>query len=250
MPTNHPRQICMSLAFSQMTLSCRDPTYSVARAMAAPILHVKDACPASVKGSLPEKTDTSEVQNGQRDDDLASTDSLGTDSSSGLDSPREGHHRGSLSCKAVCSLNVSCQPFLGFAFCYVTTPNRLCIPSAMPQLYPRCHATSPQRCFAGTDDETSTSGRAFPESQARPTAKLLPRGDVLILGGDLAYPNPSTETYELRFFAPFEAALPPPPVSTISFCRLTSISSHEDTSTSANLQCLAFESEGFRGWQS
>ncbi len=67
---------------------------------------------------------------------------------------------------------------------------------------------------------TSTSGRAFPESQARPTAKLLPRGDVLILGGDLAYPNPSTETYELRFFAPFEAALPPPPVSTISFCHI------------------------------
>jgi len=43
-------------------------------------------------------------------------------------------------------------------------------------------------------------------------SKLLPRGDVLILGGDLAYPNPSTETYELRFVAPFEAALPPPPV--------------------------------------
>ena len=36
---------------------------------------------------------------------------------------------------------------------------------------------------------------------------------MLILGGDLAYPNLSMETYELRFFAPFEAALPPPPVS-------------------------------------
>lgn len=61
----------------------------------------------------------------------------------------------------------------------------------------------------------SPSGIPFPESQARSTAKLLPRGDVLILGGDLAYPNPSTETYELRFFAPFEAALPPPPVSSV-----------------------------------
>ena len=60
----------------------------------------------------------------------------------------------------------------------------------------------------------SPSGRPFPEGRARPAAKLLPRGDVLILGGDLAYPNPSMETYELRFFAPFEAALPPPPVST------------------------------------
>jgi hypothetical protein len=41
---------------------------------------------------------------------------------------------------------------------------------------------------------------------------MLPRGDVLILGGDLAYPNPSTETYALRFVGPFEQALPPPPV--------------------------------------
>jgi hypothetical protein len=45
--------------------------------------------------------------------------------------------------------------------------------------------------------------------------RLLPRADVLILGGDLAYPNPSTETYEQRFFAPFEAALPPPPVRSL-----------------------------------
>ena len=75
---------------------CRDPTYSVARAMAAPILHVKDACPASVKGTSPEKTDTSEVQTSHGEDDLGSTDSIGTDSSSGLDSPREGQQRGAL----------------------------------------------------------------------------------------------------------------------------------------------------------
>ena len=39
----------------------------------------------------------------------------------------------------------------------------------------------------------------------------LPRADVVVIGGDLAYPNPSNETYEQRFFRPFEAALPPPP---------------------------------------
>ncbi|KAF5792364.1 putative calcineurin-like phosphoesterase domain, ApaH type, metallo-dependent phosphatase [Helianthus annuus] len=38
----------------------------------------------------------------------------------------------------------------------------------------------------------------------------LPRGDLLLIGGDLAYPNPSTDTYEERFFYPFEEALPPP----------------------------------------
>ncbi|KAI7737500.1 hypothetical protein M8C21_020985 [Ambrosia artemisiifolia] len=38
----------------------------------------------------------------------------------------------------------------------------------------------------------------------------LPRGDLLLIGGDLAYPNPSTDTYEKRFFYPFEEALRPP----------------------------------------
>ncbi|ONK74823.1 uncharacterized protein A4U43_C03F10500 [Asparagus officinalis] len=39
----------------------------------------------------------------------------------------------------------------------------------------------------------------------------LPRGDLLLIGGDLAYPNPSAFTYEKRFFCPFEDALQPPP---------------------------------------
>lgn len=39
----------------------------------------------------------------------------------------------------------------------------------------------------------------------------LPRGDLLIVGGDLAYPNPSPFTYERRLFYPFEHALQPPP---------------------------------------
>lgn len=39
---------------------------------------------------------------------------------------------------------------------------------------------------------------------------VLPRGDLLLIGGDLAYPNPSAFTYERRFFCPFEYALQPP----------------------------------------
>ncbi|PSS19760.1 Palmitoyltransferase [Actinidia chinensis var. chinensis] len=39
----------------------------------------------------------------------------------------------------------------------------------------------------------------------------LPRGDLLLIGGDLAYPNPSAFTYAKRFFRPFEYALQPPP---------------------------------------
>ncbi|EPS68439.1 hypothetical protein M569_06328, partial [Genlisea aurea] len=38
----------------------------------------------------------------------------------------------------------------------------------------------------------------------------LPRGNLLLIGGDLAYPNPSEFTYERRLFRPFEYALQPP----------------------------------------
>ncbi|GAB4856600.1 hypothetical protein Ancab_014516 [Ancistrocladus abbreviatus] len=40
---------------------------------------------------------------------------------------------------------------------------------------------------------------------------FLPRGNLLLVGGDLAYPNPSAFTYERRLFRPFEYALQPPP---------------------------------------
>ncbi|KAI3785496.1 hypothetical protein L1987_44615 [Smallanthus sonchifolius] len=38
----------------------------------------------------------------------------------------------------------------------------------------------------------------------------LDRGNLLLIGGDLAYPNPSASTYEKRLFRPFEDALQPP----------------------------------------
>lgn len=38
----------------------------------------------------------------------------------------------------------------------------------------------------------------------------LPRAKLLLIGGDLAYPNPSSFTYENRLFRPFEYALQPP----------------------------------------
>ncbi|KAG0612584.1 hypothetical protein M758_6G039400 [Ceratodon purpureus] len=39
----------------------------------------------------------------------------------------------------------------------------------------------------------------------------LPRSHLLLVGGDLAYPNPSVFSYERRLFKPFEYALQPPP---------------------------------------
>ncbi|EEF52451.1 uncharacterized protein LOC8260863 isoform X2 [Ricinus communis] len=43
------------------------------------------------------------------------------------------------------------------------------------------------------------------------SVRSLPRGKLLLIGGDLAYPNPSAFTYEKRLFCPFEYALQPPP---------------------------------------
>ena len=40
----------------------------------------------------------------------------------------------------------------------------------------------------------------------------LPRGEVLVLGGDQVYPTASGQQYEDRFKGPFRAALPEPPV--------------------------------------
>ncbi len=54
---------------------------------------------------------------------------------------------------------------------------------------------------------------AQPELIVRSNNKLktLPRGRVLVIGGDLAYPDPTPENYEKRFFRTFEDAMPPPP---------------------------------------
>ncbi len=41
--------------------------------------------------------------------------------------------------------------------------------------------------------------------------KVLPRGDILLIGGDLAYPGPTEDAFEKRFFRTFEDAMAPPP---------------------------------------
>jgi hypothetical protein len=65
---------------------------------------------------------------------------------------------------------------------------------------------------AGARANGHAPGAANGTSSSSGGAKLaLPRGEVLLLGGDLAYPNPSRETFEQRLFVPFQEALPPPP---------------------------------------
>jgi hypothetical protein len=51
----------------------------------------------------------------------------------------------------------------------------------------------------------------FPFNSLGSNRKTVAVVQIMVIGGDLAYPNPSNETYETRFFRPYEAAFPPPP---------------------------------------
>ncbi|PWA41881.1 calcineurin-like metallo-phosphoesterase superfamily protein [Artemisia annua] len=64
----------------------------------------------------------------------------------------------------------------------------------------------------GNSSYSVTRLLAQPSLQALNDGSLLnlPRGNLLLIGGDLAYPNPSAFNYENRLFRPFEYALQPP----------------------------------------
>ncbi|KAF7829742.1 uncharacterized protein G2W53_012075 [Senna tora] len=72
--------------------------------------------------------------------------------------------------------------------------------------------------FMADTGDGGNSSYAIAKLLAQPSIRLreddtvltLPRGDLLLIGGDLAYPNPSAFTYERRLFVPFEYALQPP----------------------------------------
>ncbi|GAB3419742.1 metallophosphoesterase [Flindersiella endophytica] len=49
------------------------------------------------------------------------------------------------------------------------------------------------------------------ESRDSEEVRTLPRGQVLVMGGDQVYPTPSWQAYENRFRGPYRSALPTPP---------------------------------------
>ncbi|KAL7692206.1 putative calcineurin-like phosphoesterase domain, ApaH type [Plasmopara halstedii] len=49
------------------------------------------------------------------------------------------------------------------------------------------------------------------KKKTKTVKRVFPRGDALIIGGDLAYPHPDDKTYETRLFRCFEYAMKPPP---------------------------------------
>ncbi|KAL4649731.1 hypothetical protein ACB092_01G035800 [Castanea dentata] len=60
-------------------------------------------------------------------------------------------------------------------------------------------------------NSTYTVARLLAQPRIKTNSGILKRGDLLLIGGDLAYPNPSEFTYERRLFRPFKYALQPPP---------------------------------------
>ena len=50
----------------------------------------------------------------------------------------------------------------------------------------------------------------LPALSPRAASVRLPRGEILLIGGDLAYPRPTRENFEERLLRVFEDAMPPP----------------------------------------
>ncbi|KAL4087625.1 hypothetical protein PRIC1_013514 [Phytophthora ramorum] len=77
---------------------------------------------------------------------------------------------------------------------------------AQPQLEVDCEVNDEKLSDEGAsgDDETKTK-------KTKTIKRVFPRGDALVIGGDLAYPHPDSKTYETRLFRCFEYAMKPPP---------------------------------------
>uniref|UniRef100_A0A7S1I8W4 RING-type domain-containing protein n=1 Tax=Eutreptiella gymnastica TaxID=73025 RepID=A0A7S1I8W4_9EUGL len=81
---------------------------------------------------------------------------------------------------------------------------------AQPSLDLRFEPCSDQMDAVHSEEEGETVPLLHPQfNSSLKEITTLPRGPLLILGGDLAYPAPNEETYTQRFMRPFEDALPP-----------------------------------------
>lgn len=67
------------------------------------------------------------------------------------------------------------------------------------------------RCLASPEIKVFMPEEIAANEDESGGVRFLPRGETLIHGGDLAYPNPTDETYEERLFSPYHEAFPSPP---------------------------------------
>ena len=78
--------------------------------------------------------------------------------------------------------------------------------------------------------------------------KTLSRGQILMIGGDLAYPRPTPENYESRFFRVFEDALPSPSDVPKYYEHHVSLTSPDNTSTDSKDGPVAYVVPGNHDW--
>jgi hypothetical protein len=84
------------------------------------------------------------------------------------------------------------------------------LPPSIPPPIPGGLATTDTLNSSYITPPIHTTTTVTTDAAATTTTRVLPRATCLVHGGDLAYPNPSDETYEQRLFKVYEDALPPP----------------------------------------
>ncbi|GMF09794.1 unnamed protein product [Phytophthora lilii] len=75
---------------------------------------------------------------------------------------------------------------------------------AQPQLEVDCEVQDDKSSGEDASDKEVKEG-------IKTVKRVFPRGDALVIGGDLAYPHPDSKTYETRLLRCFEYAMKPPP---------------------------------------
>ena len=163
---------------SAIAVLCSDPTYTVARAMAAPTLCT--TVPDEIRARMAEaaRMQSAAPQHLSGLSEVAS--------SNGHVDPNQGDHT---SCSSRCSTSSSGSS---------SASSGLLTEDAEADLkLGRIKTALENPAMAIPSPPISSHQSLLGNNQLTHT---LPRADLLVLGGDLAYPNPSNDTYENRFF--------------------------------------------------
>ncbi|KAE9134252.1 hypothetical protein PF005_g2810 [Phytophthora fragariae] len=80
------------------------------------------------------------------------------------------------------------------------TRSRACLPSQVD-----CEVPDDKSSGDESESEEGCSGK----KKTKTIKRVFPRGEALVIGGDLAYPHPDSKTYETRLFRCFEYSMKP-----------------------------------------
>lgn len=81
---------------------------------------------------------------------------------------------------------------------------------AQPTLEVDCEEEVAESEYESEDNSKAADSPKKKKPRMRKFKRTFPRGEALVIGGDLAYPHPDAESYETRLFRCFEYAMRPP----------------------------------------